>query len=178
MWDERFWLVECGSGVGARVRAVLRPSRPCPACQIVHRAEENALMALLLRLEDQEVHASLNGESTLCLPHVVKAAELAQDGQHMRKLAAMQAAMLATLRGRLDELIRKHDYRFRDEGVKPKESVAWTRAIEALVGRDPLEDRLRTLSRDSGDGPFGLTTATRHVRSPVIRYQNCSPRSY
>ncbi len=61
--------------------------------------------------------------------------------------------MIETLRGRLDELIRKHDHRFRDEGVKPEEGVAWMRAIEALVGRDPLEDRLRALSRE-WSGPY------------------------
>jgi len=136
-----------GAGFGARVRADLRPSRPCPACQIVHRAEEYALTALLQRLEDGEVEAALRGESFFCLPHFVKAAELAQDGQQVRRLAGMQEAMLETMRGHLDELIRKHDYRFRDEGVTSDESVAWMRAIEALVGRDPLEDRLRVLSR-------------------------------
>ncbi len=113
----------------------------------MHRAEEYALTALLARLEDEEVQAALAGESFLCLPHVVKAVELAEDGQQIRRLAATQVAMLETLRGRLDELIRKHDYRFRDEGVKPEEGVSWMRAIEALVGRDPLDDRLRALLR-------------------------------
>ncbi len=133
-------------GLGASVRALLRPSRSCPACLVVHQAEETALTALLARLEDDQLRAALSGESALCLPHLIQAAGLAQDGGQVRRLASMQAAMLEILRGHLDEFIRKHDYRFRDEGVTQKEGVAWTRAIEALVGRDPFEDR-RTAGR-------------------------------
>ncbi len=132
-----------GDSIGTRVRAALRSSRPCLACQIVDQAEERTLVALLARLDDDEVRASLSGESALCLPHVIRAAGLVQHSRQMRQLAAATAAMLETVRGRLDELIRKHDYRFRDERVTPEEGVSWIHAIEALVGRDPLEDRLK-----------------------------------
>jgi hypothetical protein len=34
----------------------------------------------------------------------------------------------------LDELIRKHDYRFRSEPVTDEEADSWERAVAAVVG--------------------------------------------
>src|SRR5712691_3699582 len=49
-----------GDNIGVRVRAALRTSRRCPACQIV-QAEERTLAALLVRLDDKEVRCFPRG---------------------------------------------------------------------------------------------------------------------
>jgi hypothetical protein len=45
------------------------------------------------------------------------------------------------LRDELDELIRKHDYRFRSEPISDREAVSWTRAVAALVGEPVPQDK-------------------------------------
>jgi hypothetical protein len=58
----------------------------------------------------------------------------------------IQAEMTAldAVVGHLDEFIRKHDYRFNKETMTAEEGRSWSRAIEMLVGRDPLGDRVRS----------------------------------
>lgn len=42
----------------------------------------------------------------------------------------------------LDELIRKHDYRFRSEVVTGAEADSWERAVAAVVGEsEPARDK-------------------------------------
>jgi hypothetical protein len=135
-----------------RRRAGLRPPAPdlprpvCPACGVVRQAEEHALVALVRRLDDEQVRAALATDAPLCLPHLLAAWDVAPDARALRRLAALQGEALQTLVRQLEEFIRKQDYRFRHEGVSPQEGTAWLRAIEVLVGRDPLEDRRRSPS--------------------------------
>ncbi|OQA38734.1 MAG: hypothetical protein BWY52_03225 [Chloroflexi bacterium ADurb.Bin325] len=52
-----------------------------------------------------------------------------------RRVIGWQATAWRKLRGELDELIRKHDHRFRAERITDAESDAWLRAVAAVVGR-------------------------------------------
>jgi hypothetical protein len=57
------------------------------------------------------------------------------------RLMQMHIASCQKLARHLDELIRKYDYRFRNEDISAMEAESWTRALELLVGQDPLEIR-------------------------------------
>ena len=69
----------------------------------------------------------------LCLPHFTETLTHAS-GAASQSLADWQAAAFRRLRDELDELIRKHDYRFSGETITEQEAVAWTRAVAAAVG--------------------------------------------
>ncbi|SRR5712691_4723218 len=97
--------------------------------------------------------ASLAGESALCLPHLIRAAALAQHNRQMRQLAAATAAMLETLHGQLDEFIRKQD-RFRDERVTPRKG--WP----GCGPSKPLSDMIRSRT-DCGCSHGGRSVMSR-----------------
>ncbi|MDQ7844126.1 MAG: DUF6062 family protein [Armatimonadota bacterium] len=118
-----------------RLRAALRPSGECPACLHVRTMEDGALHALLPRIARAEVWERLCGPSALCLPHFLRAVSLADERTAARLIDAELAA-LDDLGRHLDELIRKHDYRFSAEPIAPEEAASWMRAIELLVGAE------------------------------------------
>jgi hypothetical protein len=111
----------------------LAATEPCPACRLEHEAIRRAVKTLLKHLGDGAVAASYAAGGGLCLPHFTAALDQANEAA-ARTLAEWQAAAYRRLRDELDELIRKHDYRFRGEPITEREAVAWTRAVAALVG--------------------------------------------
>lgn len=123
-----------------RTRTPLAPAGECPACRTVRHTEDSALHAVVMRLDLREVRERLNGPSALCLPHFLAGLSLADDAG-TRRLIDFQLTALTAVIHDLDELIRKHDYRFSAERLTEDEAQAWSRAIELLAGRDPLELR-------------------------------------
>jgi len=115
----------------------LAATGPCPACSLEEDAVRRAIKTLLKHVDDAEVAKSYVAAGGLCLPHFTET--LVQAGAHAggtasQSLADWQAAAFRRLRDELDELIRKHDYRFSGEAITAQEAVAWTRAVAAAVG--------------------------------------------
>ncbi|MCX7706641.1 MAG: DUF6062 family protein [Anaerolineae bacterium] len=143
--------LETRSGVGARFRLpgrsqpglarALAPSAPCPACALEEDAQHRAAGILARHLDDDAIAAAYLAAGGLCLPHLL--VTLGHAGpQAADTLAEWQARAWCRLRDELDELIRKHDYRFAHEPLTPAESVAWQRAVAAAIGENepaPIE---------------------------------------
>jgi hypothetical protein len=111
----------------------LAATAPCPACSLEQDAVRRAIKTLLKHVADSEVAESYAAAGGLCLPHFT--ATLAQSsGAASQSLADWQASVFRRLRDELDELIRKHDYRFSGEAITEQEAVAWTHAVAAAVG--------------------------------------------
>jgi hypothetical protein len=122
-----------GFSWGRRVAKVLpEPQMPCPACTIAD--EEAARVGDVLRshLSDSEIAAVYARAGGLCLPHLrlLLARSTAQQAVTLR---TWHLAVCRELRGQLDELIRKHDYRFQGESIG-SEADASRRAIACIVG--------------------------------------------
>jgi hypothetical protein len=111
----------------------LGPSGDCPACVMEADAAARGARTLLQHVGTEEVGGGLVGAGGLCLPHLKLALGLAGDDE-TRSLAARQVEAWRELRGDLDELIRKHDHRFRHEPVSPSESASWRKALAASAG--------------------------------------------
>lgn len=120
---------------------LLGPVAPCPACLHRQRMEEVYVASLLEHSADPHVRQALAGPAPLCLHHLVLAASLAKSAEQLKRLLEDQRQALARLEADLSELVRKHDYRFRHEGLTLEQGVSWTRALEVLAGRDPNEIR-------------------------------------
>ena len=101
----------------ARAPEPLAPHRECPACRILSDVEAAALDALhegLRRPEFAQAYAASDG---LCLPHLRAALAGARDEDGFGALVRAALARNELLRGRLREVMRKHDYRYAHEPV-------------------------------------------------------------
>lgn len=118
----------------------LSASETCPACVLERDAEARQVKVLLSHINDAALGEAYKKAGGICLPHFQLA--LGQAGSPaVRFLAGWQAEAWSRLRGELDELIRKHDYRFRSEPVTGAEADSWERAVAAVVGQaEPKEE--------------------------------------
>ncbi len=105
----------------------LRPTAECPACAHRRMMEDIAIRTLLKYLDDPHLATALFKTSGLCLPHFSRALELVEDAEQLKQLLRFQRQALQGLHDELSELIRKHDYRFADEGFGA-EGDSWLRA--------------------------------------------------
>lgn len=108
------------------------PSQPCPACAAEAEATQRYLAVLLDKLDRAEVAQAFEAAGGLCYAHLCQAFEAASS-QQWQRLRDRQLAAYQTLRGELQEFIRKNDYRFRHEGFGA-EGDSWQRAVAAVAG--------------------------------------------
>ncbi len=70
----------------------------------------------------------------LCLPHLLLALRHGTSETGLERLLTQQLADWRALDQQLAEFIRKHDYRFRLEGLTGQEHDVWRRALYTLSG--------------------------------------------
>ncbi len=115
----------------------LSPSGPCPACEVRDESFERSLDTFTSLLGDSEfVEEYQKSRAGLCLSHLRAVLSHSHEPQFSR-LVAIEKARLEFTVGQLDELIRKYDYRFREEAVGD-EAGAPTRAVKRLAGMEKL----------------------------------------
>jgi hypothetical protein len=102
----------------------------CPLCTAMVAAAATATQ-----------HAPSTAEA-FCLPHLCTALEQARSRQRVQALVTTAQAHGKALEQELSELIRKSDYRFRDEPRGP-EATAWRRAAQRLAGTTGVRWSLR-----------------------------------
>jgi hypothetical protein len=112
---------------------------PCPACHHKEQAQLRLISSLRQALFDTSFYARLSASDGLCLDHFQLACQLklldtpAEDW--LALLRSAQLACLQRLDQQLGELIRKHDYRFKDE-ARGSEMLSWKRAAGLVAGED------------------------------------------
>jgi hypothetical protein len=112
-----------------------RTKAPCPLCRQQTAIDEGSyLHALLDGLGEPEFHARFQNSFGLCLPHLVLAVEREPDHPGLPTLVHLQVQTLTALRSKLQEIIRKFDYRFA-AGLVAEEGAEWRRTIELFVGK-------------------------------------------
>jgi hypothetical protein len=119
---------------GTKGQAAPDPHVACPACQARGRYEALYLGALLDHLGDEELAQACRAAGGLCLVHLDQAIATARDAAALQYLLDLERDCMARLTRELSEFIRKHDYRFRSEGMGA-EGNAWIRAIELVAGK-------------------------------------------
>lgn len=105
----------------------------CPFCQRQEEIERDLIQELLLLLPCEAFQTKLNEATGLCLAHFTRATREAQTTLQRATLLECQRASLQRNMAELEELVRKHDYRFLQE-PRGDEMTAWRRAAELLVG--------------------------------------------
>ncbi|HEX7735138.1 MAG TPA: DUF6062 family protein [Ktedonobacteraceae bacterium] len=105
----------------------------CPFCHRQEEIEQELIQELLLALSNAEFREGLSCATGFCLAHFTRAMSEARDDQQRVVLLEARQASLQRNMAELDELVRKHDYRFLQEARGP-EMTSWRRAAELLVG--------------------------------------------
>ncbi len=113
------------------------PQRPpCPACRQQEEAEVHLVHTLRHSILNSTFYTTFANSRGLCLHHLHLASELKMSdtpGDWLAQLRKGQIECLQRLDAQLAEMIRKHDYRFKEEERGP-EMVSWLHAAGLVAG--------------------------------------------
>ena len=123
-------------GLSGQRETVMAAHSPCPACRERDMSVKYALEILQIHSNDAELLNALRTGNGLCLPHLRQALDILE-GQASTILLEHQREFWQQLQSQLAEFIRKHDYRFHDEGFGA-ESDVWERVVRATVGEPDI----------------------------------------
>jgi hypothetical protein len=127
----------------AEAVAQLAPQQRCPVCVGVETMEKIYLSDLVENLLGEEgLITEFQSSDGLCLSHFRGALTYVRDVATFEALVGAQRATWERLVNQLSEIIRKSDYRFRDE-EPGEERGASLRAIAALSGAQRDKDRMK-----------------------------------
>ncbi len=116
-------------------RATLRPPHSCLICVTADGTASGYLAILAVAGEGSAPWVGIRRAGRgLCLPHLVLGLRSHRAEGDRARLAEAFLHGEEDLRGDLRELIRKHDYRFRDEGITDSERASWVHAVRRIVG--------------------------------------------
>jgi len=107
----------------------------CPFCQSRVGIEQRLVSTSPEQLRSEEIRALLCESTGLCRAHFTQARTWAE-GHDPRELASLFTCQHTCVRRVLDEvqeLLRKHDYRFSDE-PRGNEMTSWRRAADLCAG--------------------------------------------
>lgn len=122
---------------GSLIAQALEPAGGCPACATMRTTERHVLGAFSGALAYPAFLAAYRPHPTgICLPHLRAVLRGAPDPALVAALVAAHAAILARTSAALAEVIRKNDYRFRQEPRGDEfRAPAW--AVEQAAGSVP-----------------------------------------
>ena len=125
----------------AKVVAELSPQASCPVCVEADEMEGIYLDTLIENLiHEEDLLAAFQSSDGLCLPHFRQALTRMRDEAVFEVLMDAQRVIWKRLVDQLSEIIRKADYRFKDE-ARGEEVGASVRAIAAIAGARRDQDR-------------------------------------
>ncbi len=115
-----------------------REPQQCPACRQKEQAEIRYINTLRKALLDPDFCTQFAASNGLCLDHFRLTSELKMSdtpGDWLSQLRKAQLVCLQRLDEQLGELIRKHDYHFKEEARGP-EMLSWKRAAGIVAGEE------------------------------------------
>ena len=110
----------------------------CPACVNRAKAETRYAHSLSQAILDDEFYQRFSQSAGLCLHHFHLISTLKSGtpgGDWQQRLLQAQLGCLQHLDEQLGELIRKHDYRFKDE-ARGEEMLSWKRVAALIAGAE------------------------------------------
>jgi hypothetical protein len=113
----------------------LTPHHPCPACEQEESSRRTAVSVLAASLKDPDFSEAFKATPGLCLPHLRQVLGEVNDTLALEILLTTNRDKLAALQAELAEIIRKNDYRYRDEAFGA-EGDAWKRVVAVVVGEN------------------------------------------
>jgi hypothetical protein len=105
----------------------------CPLCTTRSTFEKQYVEVFRQYLTDPDFQEAFSLSSGLCLPHFRLASEHLK-GTSSAFLFSTQEHIVKQSMHHLKEFIRKHDYRFSDEGFSEAEASSWKFAVHLIAG--------------------------------------------
>ena len=107
----------------------------CYFCRMRDGIEQRLIDSLVGMLHSEQDRALISQSTGLCLAHFAQAHTHAETHypEELSVLLDCQHACLARVLGEVQELVRKHDYRFKDE-ARGDEMTSWRRGAELCAG--------------------------------------------
>jgi hypothetical protein len=125
-----------GDGMGRALADALEPAGPCPACEYSLKAEAHVIESFARSTDEVHFRMAFAAHAVgLCMPHFRAVLRLAN---YAGALAEAHADRLRTATARLREVIRKSDYRYRDE-PRGEEFTAPRRSVDQAAGTLPTQ---------------------------------------
>ncbi len=129
----RQWLRPARELDATALADALEPQGPCPICEARAETETLYLRLLLEHFDELEIREALERAGGLCLPHLRLALRQPAPAATLQQLVELQQRVTARLLKELEELIRKYDYRYREE-EPGAERDSWLRANAFIAG--------------------------------------------
>jgi hypothetical protein len=131
-----------GAELGRILAAELEPSAPCPVCQYTLKQEKELAGAFAAALAHHDFIEAYRRHTTgLCIPHLRQVLQRTARAASVRALVRAQETKLALTLADLTEVIRKYDYRNRDEAHGNEFKVP-ARSVEQASGSLPTQINL------------------------------------
>jgi hypothetical protein len=128
-----------GRETGQAIAAALQPQEACPACMYTLEVEHRLVGAFAKETTSADFMSAYERHPVgLCLPHLRAVLTAIPDKPMLRRLLRAYDARLATTCAELQEVIRKHDYRYRSE-PHGSEFAAPARSVEQAGGLLPTQ---------------------------------------
>lgn len=129
-----------GAQNGNRTCSMLVESRVCPLCGVREEQERLVVIHLLEELRGASFRERYRESDGLCVSHVNLALCVGPDTEAFEVLRARMQQSHEELRSQLREVIRKHDYRHRDDTAGPEwnaieQSVRHVSGMQGIDGR-------------------------------------------
>ena len=105
----------------------------CTLCVVAAETERQSLVTLATMITNAEIASAYAASNGVCLPHVVRAVEIAPRSREVRVLVTRTLEKWLALRGTLQSFIAKHDYRNRTAYTE-EEAASYTRSFEVMAG--------------------------------------------
>ncbi len=129
-----------GAGGGSRECSILVESRVCPLCQVREEQERQIVTHLLEELRATAFRERYRESDGLCVAHINLALCAGPGPEAFEALRGRMQQSHDELRSQLREVIRKHDYRYRDEVAGP-EWNAVAQAVRHVAGTPGIDGR-------------------------------------
>lgn len=130
------------AATGSRPGPVSAATASCPAC--AHLAETGQVLTrtLVQGLQNPEFRERYEQSSGLCRPHLGPALDAAPSAAVFDTLRDAAVRQEETLVRQMEEIIRKHDYRYRDEVAGEERGAAHRAVAHAIGARNALPIQL------------------------------------
>jgi len=110
-----------------------QPAERCPACVWLAATESMLIDTMTGELLEPSFRSAFEASAGLCLPHVRQALAHASTEEAFSLVRDHTIALEITLIAQLGKIIRKHDYRFREESAGDEVGAA-ARAVGHVIG--------------------------------------------
>lgn len=118
------------------LKKVKQEETECLICELERNADISTVRMFLDFFENSPEFVDKFSETKTCLckPHTDILKTVTKNKELIQKVTEIQKENLLYLKGCLDEIVRKHDYRYKGEELTPEERLAWQRAVRLMVG--------------------------------------------